>query len=60
MPKKRYTAEEIIHKLREADYAAVRVLRERNDRAACRMFRVSLVYLFSLFLAMIVELFVVG
>ncbi len=36
--------------------SAVRVLRERSDQAAHRMFRVSLVYLFSLFLAMNVEL----
>jgi protoheme IX farnesyltransferase len=35
---------------------AVRVLREQTDEAAQRMFRVSLVYLFSLFAAMIVEL----
>jgi protoheme IX farnesyltransferase len=35
---------------------AVRVLREQTDEAAQRMFRVSLVYLFSLFMAMIVEL----
>ena len=37
-------------------WQAVRVLRERTDEAAQRMFRVSLVYLFSLFAAMIVEL----
>jgi protoheme IX farnesyltransferase len=36
--------------------AAVRVLRERSDAAARRMFHVSLAYLFSLFLAMNVEL----
>jgi protoheme IX farnesyltransferase len=41
-------------------WTAVRVLRERSDRAARRMFRVSLVYLFSLFLAMNVELVVAG
>jgi protoheme IX farnesyltransferase len=35
--------------------AAIRVLRERTDAAARRMFRVSLAYLFSLFLAMNVE-----
>ena len=37
-------------------WAAVRVLRERSDDAARRMFHVSLAYLFSLFLAMNVEL----
>ncbi|MGI9590954.1 MAG: heme o synthase [Myxococcota bacterium] len=37
-------------------WAAVRVLRERNDDAARSMFHVSLAYLFSLFLAMNVEL----
>jgi protoheme IX farnesyltransferase len=36
--------------------SAVRVLREQTDEAARRMFRVSLAYLFSLFLAMNVEL----
>jgi protoheme IX farnesyltransferase len=36
--------------------AAVRVLRERTDASAQAMFRVSLVYLFSLFLAMLVDL----
>jgi protoheme IX farnesyltransferase len=36
--------------------SAVQVLRERSDRAARRMFRISLAYLFSLFLAMNVEL----
>ena len=41
-------------------WSAVRVLRERSDRAARRMFRISLVYLFSLFLAMNVELIVFG
>ena len=41
-------------------WTAVRVLRERSDRAARRMFRVSLTYLFSLFLAMNVELIVAG
>ncbi len=41
-------------------WSAVSVLRERSDRAARRMFRISLVYLFSLFLAMNVELVVVG
>ena len=40
--------------------SAVRVLRERSDQAARRMFRVSLVYLFSLFLAMNVELIITG
>ncbi len=35
---------------------AVRVLRERTDEAAHRMFRVSLAYLFGIFLAMLVEL----
>jgi heme o synthase len=34
----------------------VRVLRERTDSAARRMFHVSLVYLFALFLAMLVDL----
>lgn len=34
---------------------AVRVLRERDDAAARRMFHVSLVYLFALFLAMMVD-----
>ena len=37
-------------------WAAVRVLRERSDDAARSMFHVSLAYLFSLFLAMNVEL----
>jgi protoheme IX farnesyltransferase len=37
-------------------WSAVRVLRERTDGAARRMFLVSLAYLFSLFLAMNVEL----
>jgi protoheme IX farnesyltransferase len=41
-------------------WTAVRVLLERNDRAARRMFRVSLIYLFSLFLAMNLELIVAG
>ena len=36
--------------------AAIRVLRERTDASARRMFHVSLAYLFSLFLAMNVEL----
>ena len=36
--------------------AATRVLRERSDAAARKMFHVSLAYLFSLFLAMNVEL----
>ncbi len=36
--------------------SAVRLLRERSDAAARRMFRVSLAYLFSLLLAMNVEL----
>lgn len=40
--------------------SALRVLRERSDLAARQMFRVSLVYLFSLFLAMNVELAVAG
>jgi len=35
---------------------AIQVLRQRTDDAARRMFRVSLAYLFSLFVAMIVEL----
>ena len=35
---------------------SVRVLRERTDGAARRMFHVSLVYLFALFLAMLVDL----
>ena len=34
---------------------AVRVLRERTEDAARRMFHVSLVYLFALFLAMLVD-----
>jgi len=34
---------------------AIRILRERTDAAARRMFHVSLAYLFSLFLAMNVE-----
>lgn len=34
---------------------ALRVLRERSDAAARRMFHVSLVYLFALFLAMLVD-----
>ena len=38
--------------------SAVQVLRERSDRAARRMFRISLAYLFSLFLAMNVELII--
>ncbi len=37
-------------------WAAVRVLRERNDDSAQAMFRVSLLYLFALFLAMLVDL----
>jgi heme O synthase-like polyprenyltransferase len=36
--------------------SAVRLLRERSDAVARRMFRVSLAYLFSLFLAMNVDL----
>jgi protoheme IX farnesyltransferase len=36
--------------------AAVQVLRQRTDEAARRMFRVSLAFLFSLFLAMLAEL----
>ena len=35
---------------------ALRLLHQRTDAAAQRMFRVSLAYLFSLFLAMNVEL----
>ena len=35
---------------------AVRVLRERSDEAARRLFNVSLVYLFALFLAMLIDL----
>jgi protoheme IX farnesyltransferase len=38
-------------------FMAVRVLRERTDDAAQAMFRVSLLYLFVLFLAMLVDLF---
>ena len=34
---------------------AVRVLRERSDAAARRLFHVSLVYLFALFLAMLID-----
>ena len=41
-------------------WSAVRVLCERSDEAARRMFRVSLVYLFSLFLAMNVDLLLIG
>jgi protoheme IX farnesyltransferase len=37
-------------------WAAVRVLRERDDESAHAMFRVSLGYLFALFLAMLVDL----
>jgi len=37
-------------------WAAVRVLRERDDASAQAMFRVSLGYLFALFLAMLVDL----
>ena len=37
-------------------YAAVRVLREKNDEAARGMFRVSLVYLFAIFMAMLADL----
>ena len=36
--------------------AAIRVLRERDDDSARAMFRVSLAYLFGLFLAMLVDL----
>ena len=36
--------------------SVVRLLRERSDEAARRIFRVSLAYLFSLFVAMNVEL----
>ncbi len=35
---------------------AVRVLREQDDAAARRMFRVSLLYLFALFIAMLLDL----
>jgi heme O synthase-like polyprenyltransferase len=35
---------------------ALRLLRDRSDAAARRMFHVSLAYLFSLFLAMNVDL----
>jgi protoheme IX farnesyltransferase len=34
---------------------AVRVLRERSDAAARRLFHVSLIYLFALFLAMVID-----
>ena len=34
---------------------AVRVLRERTDAAARHMFRVSLIYLFALFVAMLLD-----
>jgi protoheme IX farnesyltransferase len=37
-------------------WAAVRVLRDRDDDSARAMFRVSLAYLFALFLAMLVDL----
>jgi protoheme IX farnesyltransferase len=37
-------------------WVAVRVLRERDDDSAQGMFRVSLLYLFALFLAMLVDL----
>jgi protoheme IX farnesyltransferase len=37
-------------------WAAVRVLRERDDASAQAMFRVSLAYLFALFLAMLADL----
>ena len=37
-------------------WASVRLIRQRTDEAARRMFHVSLAYLFSLFLAMNVEL----
>ena len=37
-------------------FEAVRVLRERSDAAARRMFRVSLAVLFGLFLAMLADL----
>jgi protoheme IX farnesyltransferase len=39
---------------------AVRVLRERTRTAAQRMFHVSLVYLFALFAAMLVDLSIRG
>jgi protoheme IX farnesyltransferase len=39
-------------------WAAVRVLKLRSDDAARRMFRVSLAYLFSLFVAMLADLLV--
>ena len=35
---------------------AVRVLREQDDAAARRMFHVSLLYLFALFIAMLLDL----
>ena len=38
--------------------SALQVLRQRTDEAAQRMFRVSLAYLFSLYLAMLVDLLV--
>ena len=37
-------------------WSSVRVLRERSDASARSMFRVSLAYLFALFLAMLVDL----
>ena len=37
-------------------WSAVRVLRERSDEAAQAMFRVSLVYLFGILAAMLVDL----
>jgi protoheme IX farnesyltransferase len=37
-------------------WAAVRVLRERDEESARAMFRVSLLYLFALFLAMLADL----
>jgi protoheme IX farnesyltransferase len=39
---------------------AVRVLRERNNASAQRMFQVSMIYLFALFAAMLVDLSVRG
>ena len=41
-------------------WAAVRVLREQSDEAARGMFRVSLAYLFSVFLAMLLDLTLAG
>ena len=38
--------------------SSIKVLRRRTDEAAQRMFRVSLAYLFALYLAMLVDLLV--